>query len=625
MQVFGLTVLCWAGFVVLLGWVPWMVPPATGLPNVASVLGYNIDLAYLLTGAWAVAMAGVGWALSKAPPSHSSPVASNPTQPVPLRRRLIELAVLGLAVAALYWPWSLARFGPHVEDVYFLNILWRIQCGQVPFADFEFLYGPLMLAPLSGWVQLFGFSMASYYGYYLVTQFVLLAILLLSFQRALPNPWHRYTALVLLAPFVIDHLLGLNWTALRYIPVLAALVVLAHRPMALARAVAAGAILGVQAAYSYEYGALGLATCLVVLATGFLHEKPAVVSRQFALIIGAWAAVWVGLVWVLLGELTPHYWRMTLHIARSATDQGFGQFAFYWTVQSAALFGLLSVVIVGTGAAIRRWWRHSPAPEDLLIFGALIFALGALKVALQRADFYHMVVPFLFLLILVLRRTGSDILPRSGFGRQWVVGLVVIASLAQAFGHLPLGRWVYFSSLRGALHEVRGTPKVAESHPSMIGIHRERSLAQTQIVEMQARLRDPDLQGRPVIFYGSVWAMGPSVATCPSGYSFYDILYSDDLAPLRETALATTDMLVVIKAQDFADLAVPVAKQAKAVRPDGVHGLAQLISSPHFSQSEIEDGIEFDLWKSKLGDDLLAHFTILDRVGNLLILGQADG
>ena len=151
MRVFGLAVLCWVGFIVLLVWVPKMVPPATGLPNVASVLGYNIDLAYLLTGAWAVAMAGVAGALSKAPPSYPSPEAPNPTQPVPLGRRLIELAVLGLAVAALYWPWSLARFGPHVEDVYFLNILWRIQCGQVPFADFEFLYGPLMLAPLSGW------------------------------------------------------------------------------------------------------------------------------------------------------------------------------------------------------------------------------------------------------------------------------------------------------------------------------------------------------------------------------------------------------------------------------------------------------------------------------------------
>ena len=55
--------LAWAGFVLILGIVPWFFAPESGLPNTASMQGYNIALAYLLTAGWTLCVALLFWIL----------------------------------------------------------------------------------------------------------------------------------------------------------------------------------------------------------------------------------------------------------------------------------------------------------------------------------------------------------------------------------------------------------------------------------------------------------------------------------------------------------------------------------------------------------------------------------
>lgn len=150
--------LCWCGFVVLLGFVPWQFPPSPDLPNMASLLGYNVRLAYLLIVGWVLVFSLVVMALNyrtEMPGKHNTKPTEVSIRPI---IKWSERIIVAVGVTVAYWPASLSRYGPYLEDEYFLNVLWRMRCGELPYIDFEFLYGPLMIMPLGVWTAKFGYQ-----------------------------------------------------------------------------------------------------------------------------------------------------------------------------------------------------------------------------------------------------------------------------------------------------------------------------------------------------------------------------------------------------------------------------------------------------------------------------------
>ena len=615
-----LSLLAWGGYVLLLQVPPRVFPPPPNQPNVASMLGYNIDLAYMLVLGWSVAVASIAAVVLRRPvvaqPAAATPAVDAPPGPL---RRWLERGIVAAGALVLYWPGSLARFGPHVEDLYFLNVLWRMECGAVPYRDFEFLYGPLMLAPAAGALDLAGFSMTGYFAVYAVGQMVFYAALMAVLQHYLPRALARYAAFLLLLPFVIDLIYGLNWIAWRHFGAALALLLVAARPRSIWVVAGAGAILGLQGAYSYEYGIAGLLATLAALGTGLLQPGRIRVLALMALLSGAAVGVWAAAVVVLTGADFGAYLETTLLAAKTASSQGLGRFAFGWTLQSLALFALLAMAVVLAAGGVARV-RTMPAAEgDRQIIGALVFALITLKIAFQRVDYLHMAVPFVPLALVLVLNAPRRLLAAPAVARQALMAALVLAAVGQIAGHLPQGRWFMLGSARGLLHEITGRPVVGPIDARAASIHSERSHATETVVQLAARLAAPDLAGRPVLFYGGLWGLAPETAACPLGYAFYDLLYTDSRAPLAQTLSATPDALVVIKAETFDALAADA--EPETVRRLGpYHALAQRLASPHFAQSHLENRIEFAMWRQAVGDYLVAEFRTLDRVGDMLLL-----
>lgn len=614
--------LAWLILLPLLPIVPQLLPPDPSLPNVAAMLGYNVGLAYPLVIGWAVLVALAAAALMRGAALPTAP-APAPEQAVPgpgaVRVWAERILVAGMAGLFAYPP-ALARFAPHIEDTYFHTVLWRMACGEVPYRDFEFVYGPLMIYPVNAWLGFFGFSMTGYFAFYALTQIAFYLVLVAILQRQIPQAGRRFLAFVLLLPFVFDFILGLNWIAWRYFAAVLVLLLLAGGPRSIARTLGAGAIIGVGVAYSWEYGIAALCTGLAIqMALLFEPGRGRILALAVLQAATALAVAALLIFWATGGA--PGDWvEATLVVARAANALGLGQFAFRWTLHSAALFALLALLAVAIGAGLARVGRVAASEGDLQLVGAAVFLAVALKVALQRVDFLHLAVPFVPLLLVLLIGKPTRLLALPGAARSVALVLVAVAAIAQAIGHAPLGLLVAKGSARGLYHELTGRPKVGPFPSRLPGTEAERSKADPAMLALAARLAAPDLADRPVLFYGPLWDSAPRVGVCPVGYSFYDLLYSDARAPLAATARNLPGLIVAIEAKDHAYLLGTAPPEAPPAPPTGLRALAAWTSSVHFSQSPLENGIEAEMWRSALGDLLVQDFQVLDEVDGIVLL-----
>ena len=282
----------WLGYIVLLTLLPVIFPADVTLPNVAARSGYNIGLVYPLLAFWSICgllffalVSTKGWSFKtlltnsstnrtpQAIRSEDLIICESLTQDFSSssRRRnrriagyttvsttqktdkktsqkthiikssllskpvlgWLECLLVGTVASLLYWPQFLARYGNYIEATYFMNVLARMQCGQLPYQDFEFLYGPLMIYPAHYWINLFGFSMQSYYTLIAFLQAAFFILLLRLFQHHVPIFKTRLLAFALFAPFVFDTLLGLNYIGWRTMPAILAMLAVSARPNAI--------------------------------------------------------------------------------------------------------------------------------------------------------------------------------------------------------------------------------------------------------------------------------------------------------------------------------------------------------------------------------------------------------
>lgn len=608
------------GYVVLLAFVPWWRPPPADLPNVASVLGYNISFAYVLILVWTGVMGLLAAFLLRAAPLPQNAQTRITTGPGPLMR-WAERGVVAFGALIFYWPGALKRFGPHVEDVYFLNVLWRQACGAVPYRDFEFLYGPLMLAPADAAMALLGFSMKSYFTYLALIQVVFFAVLMTILQRYIPRVLPRYLAFILLLPFVIDLLYGLNWIAWRYFGVVIALLILAARPRSFGAITGAGLIIGLQTAYSYEYGIAGLLSGITVLGLGLFEPGRGRAIAQIGTFTVAAFACWGVVVVGLTGQNFSAYLESTLLVMSEASSKGLGQFAFYWTAHSLALFAVLSSMVVLGGIGLSRLGRITASEGDRQIIGALVFAIIVLKVGFQRVDFLHMAVPFIPLAIMLLLNAEKRLLAADPMLRRCSIAALAIASISHTVGHIPQGRWVMLGLARGVLHEVQSRPLADVPADARAGVLAERAVSKPAVEALASRLAAPDLKSRPVLFYGRMWGWAVETGACPAGYAFYDLLYTNKRAPLSSLKDTTPDVLIALHQKD-AEVLIEGAPQ-KPEKPlvlKGAQRLIRLIASPHYDQSYLESDIETQMWTNALGSTLATEYRVIDQVGEIVLL-----
>jgi hypothetical protein len=626
MRVLILVLVACAGYGVGMGLLPWWLPPPPDLPNVASLLGYNTSVAYAAVLGWTVVVALLAllfWPVPEAEKAH--PVR----RPVPARL-WTERGIVALGVFALYWPTALARFGDHIEDSYFLAALWRMDCGLRPYADFEFLYGPLMLWPARWLQEVTGFSMASYYAVYAASQLVVILGVVVLLQRHIPHGGRRFLAFLALLPFALDILLGLNWIALRYGLVVPVILIVAADPRAWRAAVAAGLLIAVMFGYSWEYALAALFAGLGIQVAALLNARAGTDRMAglrggllsavvlMAVSLGAGAAVLAVTSGVGLGG----YLASVAQVAAFAADRGLGQFAFYWTPHAAALFVIFAVVVLALGGGVRRIGSVQAMAGDYDLVGGAVFAAAVLKIGLQRADYLHMAVPFvpLIVMLLIARPRRLTVMTRP-VGR--FVGMAIaVAAIAQSVGNFPLGRWVIPSSLRGLVHVVEGRPTVGPIAARGYSIETERSKVEGDVALLAARLAEPDLAPAPVLFYSSLWDMPHHVGVCPTGHAFYDLLYSNDVAPLSD-AVDRPGQLVVIDTADLKQLQSGVAPTPEP-RLSAVQRFASRIASAHPAQSQLETRYEYAMWKAALGYRLLTDFQEIDRVGTFVILRRTQ-
>jgi hypothetical protein len=610
----------------LLALVPRLLPPDPELPNVAARLGYSLDMVFPLILAWltltffASALLLRGDAAATAGPV---PPALAPSGPGPFRAWAERLAV-ALPVVLFGSPAGLARFGPHVEDTYFLAALWRMECGEVPYLDFEFLYGPLAIVPVHAWMQAAGFSMSSYYAFLVATQAAFWILLVAILQNRIPEPGRRLLALLILFPFLFDVLLGLNWIAWRYFAAPLAILFLAGGPRSLPRSLGAGALIGLGIATSWEYGVAGLVALVTMQALLLLEPGRAGVVLRTVAMVGTAAAVAAAVI-LLATNGDPGPWMASVAtVAETALRLGLGQFAFGWTLHSLALFGILALFVVAAGAALRRLGREGLSAGDLELAGAGAFLVVALRIGLQRADYLHLAVPFVPLLLVLLAGRPARLIVLPPAARALALGLAGIAAAAHLIGHAPLAVNIAMGSLRGTVHSLQGRPTAAETLPAGFrGTEAARSRAAPNVAALAERLSEPDLAGRPVLFYGSAWPLAVRTGTCPTGHAFYDLIYSDRQAPLAATVAATPDLLVVLTEDDRATL-TPGAPTAPPAPLSGLRALAAWTSSVHFVQSPLESPIEQEMWSKALGQMLAADFRDRERVGNLVLMERAE-
>lgn len=609
----------WTGYVVLLGLVPGWVPPDPALPNAAARLGYDISLAYVTLLGWSVIAAGLAW-LNAADLTIPAPRAMGAAYRIPALQKWAERAVVALAILVLYWPPAAARFGPHVEDPYFLAALWRAWNGQTPYVDFEYLYGPLTLYPALAWMRLTGFSATAYYAVYAALQLVFFVGLATLLQAYLPRARDRYLAFALLLPMVADFLLGMNFIAWRYAAAGGVILLIAARPRQVMPAAMAGAVAGVGIAYSYEYGIAavlsGIGMYLVLL---FERDRGRILACAGAFVFGALAmAILAG--FALTGADLGAYVASTRHVAGTASTLGLGQFALSWTLNSLSLFLLLSVVVVTGGLGLRRLGRMPASEGDLHLAGAAAFALIALRIAFQRVDFLHLAIPFVPLMLVLLLDRPRRLFPTPDGFRAVALAVMVVAAGTQIIGHLPSARWVVISNLRGVLHEVSGRP-VAGAFPSRgAATEAERFAARPDVVALAARLSAPDAAGRGVMFYGNLWKLAAASGTVPVGYSFYDILYSDARFPLADTVRQAPDTIVVMQAPTWAHLQSGKDPGAEPSRLNGLQRIAARVSSVHFEQTALEDDVEYRMWRDSLGESLVQTHRAFDTIDGLVLL-----
>ncbi|HAI97507.1 MAG: hypothetical protein CL865_03505 [Cycloclasticus sp.] len=616
----------WFGYVILLSFLPEAFPPDATLPNVAAHLGYNIKLAYLVIAVWSVfgflffAIANtrewISWKTERTPSIDSCDKKNT----VSLKKCWLSCLTVGSLVAFIYWPAFLARYGSYIEDQYFMNVLLRMQSGQIPYRDFEFLYGPLMIYLGHYWINIVGYSLQSYYSLLVCLQVSFFIIALLLFQYHIRDFRERYLAFLLFALFSFDSLLGLNYIGWRIMFSILAIMVVSAKPHNVLYGLIAGGLVAIQLAYSYEYGIIALISIIAIYCSSFFlqYRKKAFYSCCcFGL-----TAILLGLIvsTALTGDSFSDYMQAINHTLSYAQSTGLGNFRFYWTLNSLVLFALLSIAVITVGSGLIKMLRSPLIYGDRLLLGCLFFCLGSLRIAIQRADIWHLTLPFIPLIIFFLWRPKTQVFSFC-FNTQKVAWLlIVVAVLTRLIGVLPTTSYFVSGLVNGARDMASGVHASGQISSRVFSTLKENTAVEQQAVSIANFFNQPSIRSLPVVFYEDRWGMGIRLGVVPQGYSFYQLMYTDQLKPMRDFLSENNNTLVVMSEESYNFLyenkSIPESQPILSI----TKRIGSWLSSIHYSQKFIEKKIKREMWRQNLGVYLSRYYIKKEKFGDTVIL-----
>jgi hypothetical protein len=529
--------------------------------------------------------------------------------------------VFALFVLA-YCPFFLARYGPYVEDSTFLAALNRMNCGQVPYRDFAFLYGPLMIYPAAAWTQALGFGMWSYYAFLALLEGVQFTIVMAVLQHFVPQRRYRYMVFLILLPFLFNNLLGLNYNGMRWLVPALIVLLAAYRPFDRRANLLCAGLLGLHLAYSHEYALAALAAVLGIYALQYVWDRSAGTIRAAAIIALGGVAVWLVAVAVVLRSVLPIYLAHASDIV-SMMSAGHAGFRFYWTANALALFGLLTIACMTLG----RGWRPRSGRRlesgDRLLLGGVCFALVALRSGFTRSDVWHLNPGFLPLLLAFLLPLPAAVMALSPAARRLAFGLAIVASATVLVGIAPTGSLYATSYVRGFMDTVVAEPRpIREGATRSRAIERERSHPRTEFVALGRYLAEPQRVNQPVLFYGRAWNIPVRVGVCPADYKLDDLLYSEFRQPEAVYLRAHPDALVVMRGDDYRRL-------YGLIDPDTPHSstvltpvkqLGRWLSTVHYDAAETEARLQDETRARLTGAYIRSRYAATAGFGDYVVL-----
>jgi hypothetical protein len=632
-----LALLFYLGYIPLLWIVPQWFPRDAEVASAAS--GYNGSVAYVAVVLWSLAgiVGIVLWERLghiRNVPRVSPKEESTPTPSANVGQlHLIEIAAVLIGVMVLYCPLFLAKYGPYSEDQVFLNALQRMQFGQRPYVDFEFLYGPLMLYPAYFWTQLFGYSMMAYYSYLAVIEALVFVALAVVVQlHVVSGTPRRAATFLLIAVFLFNVMLGPNQNGIRkFLPVIVILLLTA-RPRSV-RGVALGSFLvGLQLCYSQEYGIACLAAIVAMygLLTVRNWDFAEYVPLAMLAVVGSIVTWYIGSA-VLLGADLGAYIQETLYLIRRF-DAGEAGFRFYWTVNSLALFGLLCLACVVVARGISKI-RNSPIEAgDLLLFCGSIYALAGLKAGLNRVDVWHLTPVSLVLIAAFVLPRPKVLFAYSRRVQRMAVSLVLILAATYLIGLLPIGSFYAQGWLNGLRDSITlpAAGAAQEGKTRAPTIETERSHPRIEILRLGAYLAEPSRSDRPVVFYGDTWNLGMLVGVPRTTFLNDDFLYSDerggnvrDYLQQREDALVVMGRPVYERLFGLSDPR-ELPELARRYKPSITKSIASWLSTVEYAGVESEYPIKEQRWKRTVGGYVRAQYEVVAEFGDYVVLARKE-
>ena len=252
---------------------------------------------------------------------------------------------------------------------------------------------------------------------------------------------------------------------------------------------------------------------------------------------------------------------------------------------------------------------------------ALLFALGSLRIAIQRADVWHITLPFIPLLLAFLWPTEKQVFKFNRATHHVLLVVIAIASITRLFGLLPTASFFGTGLLKGA------RDVILEQHADNTDIASRRVSIQTELTEpdediisLANYLAQAEQQDRPVIFYGNLWWLGTHTGVCPTGYSFYQLMYTDGYKPITATLEKYRNTLIVIAAEDYHYLFQHQQPIDDALELTLVKKLATWLSSIHYRQKVPEKKIKREIWQQNVGNYVAANYQQVIQFGDTIVL-----
>ncbi|WP_420587420.1 hypothetical protein [Ruegeria sp.] len=616
----------------LIEWLPQMFGHAPGVISTAQAEGYNNRAAHLITILWiAVTVAGV-WGLSRG--ADPLPLAAEPSRAKPGWASTLLLPFLVcVAIAFVYFPPALAPSGPYFEESIHLTTIHRMLNGDVPYQDFEFLYGPLMLYPAYWWTKLTSFSLTPFYSYVLMLELLVMLALLIAIQVHIASFWGRLGAFLLLSSLYFNTMLGPNQNGLRKLAGVLILISVAHRPFHTGLNVLHGVGLGLLLSYSQDFGAATAIGIFAIYASLFIKLRDRRAIRALMLTAGTSFVVWLGCLWLLLGPAIGDYFSVVRYLT-GQFDSGEAAFRFYWTASGLAVFALVLIAVWLTGSALGRRWTAVPGPSDLLIIGALAYAAILLKSGLSRADQWHLVpavLPIAFCMVLPFRAAYA---PVPITVRSCGIVLTVILALTYTFGQFTIARYVFRT---GLLSNYQAMISGQLTQPDTVvdsvlpNLLRENSDPDENTVALSRFLAEPPQRDKPVFAYDRLWSLPARLGVSKVGFLTDNYIYGDARGhSLLATLQDHPDALVIVDRESF-DWLSTTPKDAPP--PSGNHWVSSgkygqlraILASVHVPAVPLEAAQMRLRWRRLVGNYVMDYYAPIFDNDRFVVLERIDG